>query len=77
MRNIFIRETENFIYNIIWLRKKHNLSKSKMAKLLGISVSSLNKLENGILPPRLGTEVIFLIQEQFHIHPKDLKMLPV
>jgi len=44
----------NLCRNISYLRKKHNLSKSKMAKILGISVKSLNLIESGVIPSRLN-----------------------
>ena len=65
-------EIENLLNNIAWLRKRHGFSKKKMAKLLGIGVGTLNQIERTELPPRLGTEVLFRIQEHFGIHPKDL-----
>ncbi len=42
---------EYFTHNIFFLRQKYNLTKKQMAMILGIGMSSLNKLEQGILPP--------------------------
>ncbi|MBP3478666.1 MAG: helix-turn-helix transcriptional regulator [Oscillospiraceae bacterium] len=55
--------------NITWLRKHYGFSKRKMAKLLGIGVWSLNKIEKGELPPRLGINIVFAVQEHFNVHP--------
>ena len=58
--------------NIRRLRKSEGLSKNKMAKILGISVKSLNSLEKSIIPKRLGLEVLIRIRNTFGILPKDI-----
>ena len=65
------KQLDNFLYNISWLRKHNGLSKKKMAEILEISVSTLNKIENGELPPRLGVGVVFNLHRHFGIIPKD------
>jgi len=64
-------KTEIFGKNIAYLRKSNKLSKKKMAEILGIGIKSLEKLENGILPPRLSVKIIFNIYYSFGILPKD------
>ena len=64
------KELENFMYNVVQLRKYYGISKKRMAELLGISIGSLNKIENGEFPPKLSVEVIFNIHNIFGIHPK-------
>ena len=62
------RNTEqlsNLLYNVAWLRGYYGISKRRMAQLLKISVGSLNKLEAGIVPPRLGIEFLFHLRKQF------------
>lgn len=59
-----------FMSNMVWLRKKYGFSKVKMAKLLGIGVGSLNKIEKGELPPRISVDVVFNIHKHFGILPK-------
>lgn len=54
------RQLENFVHNVVWLRKHYGISKKKMAEILGIGVASLNKIEDGFLPPKIGIN-IFLI----------------
>ncbi len=63
---------EIFIYNFTYLRKKYGISKKKMAELLDISVTSVNKIERGELPPKLNTNIIFKIQNLFGVAVKDL-----
>jgi len=65
------REFKNFIYNLCKLRKLHKLPKCKMAKILGISVNTLNKIESGQFPERLGVEVLFRVWDYFGVEPKD------
>ncbi len=73
MLNVIIKnELENLLYNIVWLRKHYNLSKNKMAKILGISVYSLNKIENGVFPPKLTVKIFENLQTHFNIHPKNI-----
>lgn len=66
------REFECLMYNIVLLRKHHGISKKKMAEMLGISVNSLNKIEEGIFPKNLSVNILFNINKQFHISPAVL-----
>lgn len=59
-------ELDNFCMNVKRLRAEHQLSKTKMAKILGISVASLNKLEDGIMP-RISCEVVYCMMDYFHL----------
>ncbi len=42
-----------------------------MAKILGISVSGLNKLEDGVMP-RISSEVVFRLMDYFHISAEEV-----
>lgn len=53
--------------NVKAIRKMHKLSQKEFAKRLGVGVWSISKLENGILPPRLSTEFIFDMEDEFKI----------
>lgn len=66
-------DTELAIFqnNIKFLRKKENLSKKDMAKLLQISVNSLNKIESGIMPERFRIGIVFRIQQVFGVLPRE------
>ncbi len=61
-----------FSENIKCIRKEAGLSQKEMARMLGIGVSTLSKIEKGVLPPRLSCSVLFCIQRHFGIHPKDM-----
>ena len=61
-----------FSENVKCIRKEAGLSQKEMAHMLGIGVSTLSKIENGVLPPRLSCSVLFRIQRHFGIHPKDM-----
>lgn len=65
------KEMENFLYNVKWLRHRHGLSKKRMAELLGIGLWSLNKIENGEMPPKLDIGIIVQIKNHFGIYPKE------
>lgn len=64
-------EMEIFLKNVVWLRRHNGISKKRMAELLGISTVSLNKIENGEMPKRLGVEIVFKIYDVFKILPKN------
>lgn len=61
-----------FCHNIAGLRAHRGYSKKHMAQLLGIGVGSLNKIECGMLPPRLTVDVLFAVYGHFHIRPSVL-----
>ena len=60
-----------FANNVAWLQKHHGLSNREMSKKLKISPSTLNKIKNGELPPRISIEIFFHIQKEFGIHPVE------
>lgn len=70
MKNI--NETEIFCKNVQFLRKKLKISKTQMAKRLGISKHSMAKIERGEMPPRLGCEILVIIFNEFCIRPSDM-----
>ena len=65
-------EIKSLCNNVKKIRKRYSLSKKAMSMLLEISVYSLNKLENHILPPRLSAEIILRICIVFKISIKEL-----
>ena len=58
--------------NIKWIRNKNNLTLDEMAKILETSTYSLKNLESGILPKRLGADILFRIQSYFNIPVQDI-----
>ena len=66
------REIKNLSHNIKQLRQSHNLSKKSMAKIMGIGVGSLTKLENGILPPRADVNCLLNLHKHFGISISEL-----
>lgn len=61
-----------FCENIKWLRAKHNLSKQKMAQMLHISVRTLNRIEQGEVPPRISVDPLYWIYDHFGILPSEI-----
>lgn len=59
----------NFMHNVVYLRKKHGLTENEMARLLGIGTRSMHKLENGIVPPRMNMDALLAIWNCFGITP--------
>ncbi len=66
------REIKNLSHNIKQLRHSHNLSKKSMAKIMGIGIGSLNKLESGILPPRADVQCLLNLNKHFGISISEL-----
>ena len=66
------KDIEILTKNIKWIREKNDISKKKMSEILNIGIKSLNKLEEGILPPRMSAKVLFRLQEKFKIPVCDL-----
>ncbi len=64
-------ELEHFCTTIKHLRAEHHLTKTDMAKILGISVCSLNKLERGVMP-RISCEVVYRMMDYFHLTAKEV-----
>ena len=65
-------EMDVFCQNIKTLRERHCLSKKEMAKILGIGVKSLTKIEQGIIPTRASTNIIFHLSHCFDVQPHNL-----
>ena len=63
---------EIFSKNMKDIRAKNNISKKEMAKILGIGVGSLSKIESGILPPKLEANILIKIYHKFGILPSEL-----
>lgn len=61
-----------FCANIAYLRKTHGLSKRKMCRRLHIGLQTLQKLEKGILPPGLSSEIVIYAAESFGLSPSAL-----
>lgn len=49
--------------------KQNQLNNTEMAKISGTSVSTLNKPENGEMPPRRNMSVFYQIHRHFGIAP--------
>ena len=62
-----INESETLLKNLAFLRQKHNLSQAKMAKVLGIGITTWRKIEQGIMPPRLSSLVVYRAADAFGI----------
>ena len=53
--------------NIQYLRTYHNLTQKEMADILGFSISSLRKVEKGMLPRCLNSRSIRRLCDHFEI----------
>lgn len=61
-----------FVRNMLWLREHYNFSKEKMAKISGITVEMLNRIENGEMPFELTAEIFIRIGNFFCVEPMEL-----
>lgn len=60
-------ENRNFLSNLKYLRRQHNLTQKQMAQILGISITTWRKMEQGIMPPRLSSLVIYRAADAFGV----------
>ena len=68
------RQIRSFCENVKKLRTRNNLTKTEMAKLLGISVYALSLLERGVLPHRMNCMVLYNIYDIFGVMPSEMLM---
>lgn len=60
-------ESRQLCANIRDLRERAGLSKTRMAKIMGVTTATLTKIEEGTLPRRVGVKVLFRLSDQFGI----------
>lgn len=65
------KDFEILLSNIVWLRKHHDLSKKEMAKLLKLGAKSMDQIEAGHMPLRMGVDTLFQIWKHFGIPLSD------
>ena len=65
-------ELDNLIRNISRLRLHNKLSKKEMADIMGVSLKTINKIEKGEFPQRLGANNIYNICMYFKIRASEL-----
>ena len=65
-------QCKNFCDNIAILRKRNNLSYSKMAKILHTSVKSLKSIENGVVPKRVSVDIVIYASKFFKCKAANL-----
>lgn len=66
------QEWEKLARNVQYLRTEFRIPKCQMAKLLHISVYTLNKIEALEIPPRLTIEFLFHLSFHFRYTPYQL-----
>ena len=62
---------QNICANIRYLRMTHGLSRTVMARKLGITIKTLDLLESGIMPRSCTVRLLFHIQKNFGVSPYD------
>lgn len=63
-------EKRIFCENVKYLRAKYNLSRTAMAKKMGVCMKTLKSLENGVIPNNMNCRVLMNIYDSLGIHPK-------
>ena len=61
--------------NIRFLRQKHGLSRTAMAKRLHITLKNLDSLEADIFPERIHVGFFFHVHQAFGVPPRDLLII--
>ena len=57
----------NFSHNIRFLRQQHNLSQKDMARILGMGVGMLRRIEHGEMPRRCHAGHLLALSEHFGV----------
>ena len=65
---------QNLSHNIRVLRKTHGLSRTAMARRLHVTTRTLDSLEAGVIPDRVGVLLLYYLQYHFHIPISKLFM---
>ena len=65
-------ERVNLLHNLIYLRRKHNLTQKQMAQTLGIGIVSWRMIERGVMPPRLSAKVVYRAADAFGVDASRL-----
>lgn len=61
-----------FCGNVKILREQHGLTKSEMARIMGVSPASLRRIEAGELPKHLSAGVALRLAGLFGLEPYQL-----
>lgn len=56
-----------FMHNVAWLRATSGLTQKKMSEIMGISVSTLRKIERGEMPPQTDVLVLLRLRSYFNV----------
>ena len=64
--------TTTLCRNIRYLRKKHGLSKKKLAEIIGCTPYAITKIEGGVLPRRFYYHHLRNLCTYFEIQTQDL-----
>lgn len=65
-------EIQTFCNNVRILRKSRKITRKEMCAALKIGMKTLNKIESGVLPPKLSCDVIYRLSVYFDVTPKEL-----
>lgn len=58
--------------NIICLRKRHHLSRRRMAQIMGVGIATLARVESGELPRRMKASALLNLSNYFHFSTDEL-----
>lgn len=62
----------NFLQKCNRIKKENGYSKKRMAEICGVSVASINKLENNIIPQNMTLDIVVRLQKHFGIKASSL-----
>lgn len=65
------KDIENRMLFVQQLRKDRHLSQKEMARILGVGVGTVRKIERGIFPERISCPVLVNIYREFGIKPSE------
>ena len=64
-------------HNIRVLRRKHGLSRTAMARRIHVTLKTLDSMEAGVIPDRIGILFLYHVMQAFGISPQNMLMVPL
>ena len=71
-REANLRQFDNMLANLKWLRQHMGLSKAQMGLLLGVGQKTIEAIEAGCLSRGLRMNSFFLLWERVGVRPSEL-----
>lgn len=65
-----------FCKNVSYLRQFNSLSRTAMARIMGLTVKTLDRIKEGDIPQRTNIKALYNLHRYFGLSPQDLLSPP-